>query len=222
MFFAAYKAVDKHQYNAMFNKLTKSATTDEYGNIVEAPVFKYRINNSVKNKIQVAGEETSADAFNYLLKKDKDFRNFVTDPDRMEAVFDKSRLKFKSYREGFKALETIRAKDANSITIADATIVYRLFNYVIPSDGNGDSKLAKDVLKQRKKLFSTLKEGGYGAILDTNDALYGGFKASAPVIVFDMANIAPKDVARSTIGEKRISDMAMVGIEILKKLEKVS
>ena len=34
-----------------------------------------------------------------------------------------------------------------------------------------------------------MKNRGYGAILDTNDALYGGFKATAPIIVFDMDNV---------------------------------
>lgn len=37
--------------------------------------------------------------------------------------------------------------------------------------------------------------------LDTNDAIYGGFKAKSPVIVFDMEQIVPKE-ALVFIGRK--------------------
>ena len=68
---------------------------------------------------------------------------------------------------------------------------------------------------QRTKFFKALKEAGYGAVLDTNDAIYGGFKAKSPVIVFDMGQVVPKDVYRTKIIDQKFSDLVLVGRKIL-------
>ena len=61
-----------------------------------------------------------------------------------------------------------------------------------------DPRMAKDVKTQQKKFFNKLKEKGYGAILDTNDSMYGGLKANAPVIVFDMDALIPQETMQTT------------------------
>lgn len=93
--------------------------------------------------------------------------------------------------------------------------VYRMFNYVIPYDGQGDARKGKDAYTQRTKFFNACKQAGYGAVLDTNDAIYGGFKAKSPVIVFDMESVVPKDVYRTKTSEQRFSQMVLVGRKAL-------
>ena len=93
-----------------------------------------------------------------------------------------------------------------------------MFNYVIPSDGTKEglsaetiASRASDVKSQREKLFSTLKKNGYGAVLDTNDSMYGAFKATSPVIVFDQDSIAFAGADRTTNMSKISSAWVLAG-----------
>ena len=214
MFYAAYNKMDKHLYNALFNKRIPQDVYDDNGqSLGKALCFKYRINNTALNDIRVASEDSSADAFLKLYGSNHDFQNFVNDPDRMQALFVDSKYKFKGYREASKALDSIR--QSHPPKESDLRTAYRMFNYVIPSDGAGNQRAAKDIATQRAKLFKQLKADGYGALLDTNDAIYGGFKANAPVIVFDMESVALKDAERTTMDEKIVSEMAFIGKKVL-------
>lgn len=89
-----------------------------------------------------------------------------------------------------------------------------MFNYALPADGGGNARVGKDVATQRAKFFNELKKNGYGAVLDTNDAIYGGFKASSPVIVFDMEQVIPKDIKETTVRDKRISGLVTIGRKV--------
>ena len=100
-------------------------------------------------------------------------------------------------------------------TSDDLQTVYRMFNYVIPYDGQGDSRKGRDMYNQRTKFFHACKEAGYGAVLDTNDAIYGGFKAKSPIIVFDMEQVVPKDVYRTNLTDQKFSTLVLVGRKLL-------
>lgn len=97
----------------------------------------------------------------------------------------------------------------------DIRNVYRMFNYVIPYDGAGNDRDGKDVANQRQKFFNSLKESGYSAVLDTNDAIYGGFKATAPVIVFDQSAVLLKGAEQTTLNSKKFSNLVFAGRKIL-------
>lgn len=216
MFYAAYKKLDKHQYNALFNRKIEGPIYDDDGTeIGTGSYYKYRINNKVKNNVKVASEDSGADAFIELYTSNRDFSNFVRDPNRMQSLFVNEKYKFKGYREAASALERIRSKDVADER--DLRTAYRMMNYVIPSDGSGDARKGKDIKTQRARLFNQLSKNGYGAMLDTNDAIYGGFKATAPVIVFNMENVVLADVARVTAQDKRISELAWAGRKVLGK-----
>jgi hypothetical protein len=53
-------------------------------------------------------------------------------------------------------------------------------------------------IKQRQKFFSKVKANGYDGILDTNDALYGGYKAEYPVIIVNQESMLPPSVMRTS------------------------
>lgn len=207
MFYATYKSLDKHQYNAMFNKKIKKEIRDESGKIVDViDAYKYKINNKVTSTIKGASEDESIGFFKKLYNDDADFKNFILDPKRMESMFDRSKYKFKGYREARASLLKLRRGKG---TEKDLNRVYRMFNYIIPY--SADSNRANDIRAQRSKFFKILKDSGFGAILDTNDSLYGGFHARKPVIIFDMDPIVKDSINKITDSDKAISYFANLG-----------
>lgn len=215
MFYATHDRWDKHKYNALFNRKIPETVYDKDGKPIGTGYFlKYRINNNLKKDIKVASEDSGAEVFRQLYKKDRDFYNFVNDYDRMQSYFTKDKYKFRGYRESRTVLEKL--KDS-SFTPSDRDLqkVYRMFNYVIPYDGQGDTRKGSDVYKQRTKFFKACKDAGYGAVLDVNDAIYGGYKAKSPVIVFDMEQVVLKDVNRVKLSDRRISRLAISGRTML-------
>lgn len=217
MFYASHTKLDKHQYNAWFNKPIDQKVYDSEGNDIGTGRFlKYEIDNSIKSDIKVASEDSAAEVFRNIYSKDRDFYNFVTDKNRMQKFFSDDRYRFKGYRESRDVLNKIRENNDYAPSFEDLQKIYRMFNYVIPYDGKGNARDAKDVLIQRTKFFNALKKEGYGAVLDTNDAIYGGFKARSPVIVFDMDQIIPKEVKRTKMSERYVSDLVTIGRKALR------
>lgn len=215
MFYATHNVLDKHQYNALFNSPIKKELYDHKGRPIGTGSFlKYRINNSIKNDIKVASEDSGSDLFVKLYKKDRDFYNFITDSKRMESYFVEDKYKFKGYRESKKAIDKLK-KPGYIPSENEVKSIYRMFNYVIPYDGAGDVRSGHDVAVQRAKFFKMAKEAGYGALLDTNDAIYGGFKARSPVIVFDMDKIVFKNIKMTKASSKKFSALVLAGRKIL-------
>jgi len=185
MFYATHHALDKHQYNALFNRPIPQTVYDKDGKAIGTGSFmKYRIDNSLKTDLKVASEDSGAKVFMDLYKKDRDFYNFVTDRERMQGYFVNDKYKFKGYREAAAVLGKMRRK-------------------------------GRDMYNQRTKFFHACKEVGYGAVLDTNDAIYGGFKAKSPIIVFDMEQVVPKDVYRTNLTDQKFSTLVLVGRKLL-------
>ena len=101
------------------------------------------------------------------------------------------------------------------ITESVLTSVKKLLGIDEGYDGQGDSRKGRDMYNQRTKFFHACKEAGYGAVLDTNDAIYGGFKAKSPIIVFDMEQVVPKDVYRTNLTDQKFSTLVLVGRKLL-------
>ncbi len=211
MFYATYKRADKDQYNALFNRKVPQDIYDEDGNkIGTGNFYKYKIDNTIGKDIKVASEDSCIDAFSNLFSKNRDFYNFVVDENRMQSHFVEDKYKFKGYRESRDVLNKLRSPGYTP-TSEDLGVIYRMFNYVIPSDGSGDNRKARDIAVQRAKFFNSLKKSGYSAVLDTNDAIYGGFKAKAPIIVFDQSSIISTKSYRTSTLSKRYSELAFIG-----------
>lgn len=208
MFYATVNKRDFDQYNTLFNSPTPKEIYDEGGiKLGTGKFLKFDIRNTAKTDIKVASEDSAADVFKKLYSKDRDFYNFVTDETRMRKYFVDEKYKFKGYRESRAILEKIQ-NEGYKPTENDVHALYRMFNYVIPYDGRGNAREAKDVLVNRTKFFKAMKEKGYGAVLDTNDGIYGGFKAKNPVIIFDMEQVVPKEVYQTKMSDKRVSTIS--------------
>lgn len=206
MFFATHTFLDKAQYNAMFNQRMPETIYDEDGNAIgTVNVLKWRIDNKLAKDMKVASEDSAAEVFRKLYSESRDFYNFVTDPDRMRSYFLESRYKFRGYRQSRAVLEKLDKMTDKTLSEKDVNTLYRMFNYVLPNDGSGNKRIAKDVLTNRTRFFNELKKRGYGAVLDTNDAIYGGFKAKSPIIVFDVESVVPDRVFRTNMASKEVA-----------------
>jgi len=215
MFYATHDKLDKHLYNALFNKKAPRTIYDDNGKPIGTGYFmKYRIDNSLNKDLKVASEDSGAKIFMGLYKKDRDFYNFVTDSNRMENYFVKDKYKFSGYRESRDILDKLK-NDSYTPTSDDLQKVYRMFNYVIPYDGGENKRGGKDVYNQRAKFFKACKDSGYGAVLDTNDAIYGGFKAKSPVIVFDIEHTIPNKIYETKMADSIVSKFITAGRKAL-------
>lgn len=207
MFYASHKLLDNNVYKALLNQPIPKDVFDENGNKIGTDkVYRFAIKNKLKNDVRVASEDSAAKIFADLYKKDRNFYNFVTDPNRMMKYFDPKRLGISGYREANKILEKMRETPDYIPSYKEMQTIYRLFNYVIPYDGGkgADARGAKDVLTQRTKFFKECKDAGYGAILDTNDSIYNSLHASSPIIVFDMEQVIPSEVKDTGFTDRTI------------------
>lgn len=212
MFYAVYEPGDKVQYGWLFNKKAPQPIYDDDGNEIGTGVFyKYKIRNTATSDIKVASQDSSQEIFNEIYKKDRDFYNFIRDPNRMMALFPDNEWKNKYYGEAKKTFDNL-TQNGGKPSENDMKMLYRLFNYIIPSDGHGNEKAGQDVAKQRAKFFKEAKKAGYGAVLDTNDAFYArALRANAPIIVFDMDAIVMKDARRTTVADVMASGLVNFG-----------
>ena len=202
MFYAVYKSEDLQQYLTMLNgPILYSLFNGTPSDISAEPDLKYEIRNLACRDILMACEDSAARVFAELFASNDDFRDFVVDPSRMQAHFKSVKYLFGGYRAARASLRRVRSAKGKP-SREDLARAYRIFNFVIPSDGDGDPGRAQDMDTQRETFFAAMRDAGYGATLDTNDALYGGFHASAPIIVFDRDSVVPQDV-RETAGTKR-------------------
>lgn len=211
-FFSAFKPRDVHEYNAIFNKKIDREIFDANGTSLGKKKFlKYRITSKLKKNMNVASEDSGIRAFTQLCKTDANFLDYIKDPNKMSGLIASGNhdiYKFKGYKEGKLALKRIQ-RPGYVPTQKDYNKVYRLFNYALPNQSKGTPEI-------RAKFFKLLKSQGYGGVLDTNDGLYGGFKASYPVIVFDMDNIVVDKIKQTKMSEVNSSKVAFV-VNLLKK-----
>lgn len=221
MFYASHKTLDNNVYKALLNKPAPKTLYDEKGNVIgTGTMYRKAIKNTLSSDVKVASEDSSAKLFAKLYKKDRDFYNFVTDPNRMEKYFDPNKYKYKGYGEAKVVLDKMKSDTKYTPSSEDLQKVYRIFNFVIPYDGRGgstgsgsggktDSRGASDVYNQRTKFFKELRDAGYGACLDVNDSLYNGLKATSPIIVFDMESVVPAGVKDTHLSDKAVGIMSL-------------
>lgn len=209
MFYAAHTEFDKHQYNVLFNQKL-GELRDVNGNIVGRDVYKVAIKNKIVSDMKIASEKSGTEAFSKLFGENEAVRQYVLDSGMMEKRFMdafKDRHIFKGYRESLAALKRVRANPQNA-SKRDIDLLYRLFNYTLP---NTDPA----TVSARTAFFSSLKDLGYSGCLDVNDALYGGFKATSPVIVFDQAKLFYEGFGQTTLSSKQFSATQLAAKKIL-------
>lgn len=209
MFYASHTKADNKRYNAMFNHKTLNDIYDETGHVVgKGKIYKYRISNELAKDIKIASQDTGSKVMRDMYSKDRDFYNFVRDPNRLEAYTKKMYIPDgKKYRDTLKKFQD----DDYTPTDRDLHTLYDTFNCVIPNTN-------KDVVNQRDKFFKRLKDDGYSAVLDINDAINHPLRSQSPIIVFDQTAYTLDSVRRTNFADVASSKaytagrMAMVGM----------
>ena len=95
----------------------------------------------------------------------------------------------------------------------DSKFVYDYFNLGLAGAWGGRDE-EKTQLKSR--FYNALKDKGYGAIRDVNDARYSGYRSKDPLIFFDVTKVATKKVSelpKSEINRKnRLASLRVEGL----------
>ena len=137
----------------------------------------HRVALKAEENIKVASRKKAADAFVDLYKNDPEFREG-----------------FKKNNELFKmAFGGIHKEAAGEMTDKQLRKVgYDAFNGGLSNHDSNANAIAK-------KFYDKLKEQGYDAIVDMNDKKYSGYRAKAPVIIFNSKNkLSVEKVAKMT------------------------
>ena len=209
MMYATHQKRDMTFYGAFFNTPIHELL-DKNGNIIGRGTFlKKQIKNTTIDPIRVASEDSGARVFIKLFRNDPDFSDFVLNPEKMLKRFDaapNNPRRFKGYRDSIRILE--RIKNSDNVSNSDLAKIYRLFNFVIPNTDEA-------TISQRAKFFNALYNAGFGAVLDTNDLIYGGFHARSPVIVFDMAKIVPSQIYQTTMKDRKLNILKALTNKVL-------
>lgn len=221
-FYAVYTNNDKHYFRSLFNKKVPAPIYDDKGNeIGTGKFYKYEIKNKAVKDIRIASEDSATDVFADLYSNNRDFYNFIADPNRMKKYIGDSRDHKGAYKYAKKALDKIQ--NGEDVSKKDIQDVYAYFNYVLPNDGRGDPKAGRDIAKQRAIFFKELSKKGYGGLLDTNDSLYGqDFNAKAPVIIFDPLSVVLTGAERTKPLKKLISDAVANGLILSRDIVKLN
>jgi len=191
-FFAAHTKRDINQYRKMFGKQKAKGELQAFN--------KFDITSKVVKDMKVAGEDASEKVFRDLFRNNDDFRDFVINDKRMMSNSFANRMKYKAYRQDRNFAKNMVGKKVDDITNKDINKAYKYFNFSIVSTPE-DAVKSLDLSRQKSKYFNAMKEKGYSGILDTNDAIYGGYKSQSPIIVFDQSAIAKKAVKQLTDNE---------------------
>ena len=225
MFYATYHPIDSKSFQYVLSGKLPRTIYDDDGNEIGTGLMARNINLSTTalKDIKVASEDSSASSFSDLFKKDKDFRDFVLNDNRLSKYFDAAGKGFtdksKDYNDAKLSLDRMK-KNPDKVSDSDLKNIYKLFNYVIPYDGgvgaDANPKGGQDVYKQRTKFFKELKNKGYGACLDTNDALYTkNMSVTNPVIIFDMNQVVKNEAEDIKTTDRITGAMATIGRKVL-------
>lgn len=192
-FYGAYKKGDRTKYKGMYGKQIKMQGGD---------VHKMTLN--VNEDVKIASRRKAEDAFMDLYKNDEEFRN----------AFKQSNNRFVVFGANERARK-IHATAAGEMTDRQLRKAgYEAFNIgLVNHDKNGNIAA--------KKFYDKLKSQGYDAVIDINDKKYSGYKAKAPVIVFNKGNkISLADVKQMTdeqiMSNAKKAAAAIYGPEVIK------
>ena len=194
-FYAAYKPIDRMKYRGMLGQ--------QRVNLIGGKV--YDISTKATKDIKIASHKTAEDVFSKLYKKSPEFRDSVktTFTDK----YDGPGL----FRSPMQNIVTRKFLNGSSNPTEKKHIknAFNAFNMALSGE-------QKDPLAANK-FYSELKKRGYSAIYDLNDQKFSGYRANAPVLVFDTASVVKdkvKELKKEGLRYDAIgSDFALRGAE---------
>mgnify|MGYP004527023025 FL=1 len=169
-FYAAYKSGDKMKYKGLYgmNIKIQNLLSGEGSNVINTSI-------KVTKDMKIANGKTGEKLFSNLYKNNSDYR------DNVNYIFSQwsDLMKVNPGKGG--SMWRKAERDLNNGKMSKN--VYRAFNTMLVDRSN-------EGMKAREIFYNELKSKGYDGIMDVNDALYSGYKAKSPVIIFNGANKA--------------------------------
>lgn len=193
-FYAAAGARDKTIYKGLYGMQKAMTGGDVYAHTV-----------NVNKDIKVAPRQAAIEEFRKLYESNSDFRKGVDE--NLNAFNDQfAPLKASLPKQATLFENAVRDARNTRSSARDYSNMYDAFNVGLANHG---SKLqtSKAVDESHKVFYNTLKNKGYGAIVDRNDNKYSGFKANSPYIVFDHENVGRESVRQLGFGEIALNNM---------------
>ena len=216
-YYATYDKLDNAQFRKMFNSPKPQPIFDENGKQIGVnKVYKMNAKTVAKSDIKVASADSQGKAFRQLYENDRDFYNFVRDSSRLIGYIKDTPWGWiididGPGNSGKSAVSKMQKKSNYVPSEKELNSLCRIFTTTLPNDGTvwkgakdtgvKNESIAKDMATQRAKFFKQLKNNGYGAFLDIYDAVDHRFNANAPVVVFDMNAVIPKEVQQLTLSD---------------------
>jgi hypothetical protein len=198
-FYASLNNRDNTKYRGLYG--------NQLGGLTDKHVYETKI--KALSSIKVASKKNAADAFNQMLKDDKESAKAISEHlNNLELVTPGQQ---KTLAKARLALQNGKI-DKN---------VYEAFNLSLTDHSSEKADTAA------KKFYDVLKKKGYGAIQDINDMKYSGYNTKSPVIVFDGPKSLVVDKVREVGAAEIQKDMAkgyadIMGTNLLKTGAKVT
>ena len=184
-FYAAHKTKDRIIYKGLYgNQIARNPFNSANG------VFD--VTTKATKAMKVPSRRDAAKVFSDLYKSDPDFkRAFESNVSTFNAQIglgDKQRRVFKTASKAMSDKELLKEG-------------YDAFNIGLVNHSPGAASA-------NQKFYDKLKSLGYNAVLDVNDSKYSGFKANAPVIVFDTESVVKESVKKLTESQLQKNEIA--------------
>ena len=154
----------------------------------------HQLSFETQGSIKVPTTKNAARIMGDLMKEDSAFRS--------DAVKSLENARKSMPRPQQKSLlmraERIIKKDPSKLTDNDKKTLYKGLNLTLTYHNDYDNNV-------QTKLYSKLKNKGYGALLDINDRSYSSYHANKPLIILDDGKVKLNNI--SEISDKKVSEL---------------
>ena len=170
--YASFEKIDNLNYsdNIGYKLLNKAKENKAFGDKSEANIYK--LVSNAKN-MKIASERSAKQTFSELYKNDKDFNEYTNNIVKLT-------------KNGLFANGKVYSKAENG----DISSLYKVFNKYAPlmTSAEGINDAGKSTaFSMNNKFYSALKNKGYSALYDMNDA---GKLTNSPIVIFDSNSIS--------------------------------
>lgn len=180
---------DRDKYRALFSKNMKANQNPMFASGA-SDSYKKEAVLKARHNIKVASEKNAEKNFIKMLSKDKKVRgSFVNDlknkglSETMQEIWAPE-----YYRKTIPAVDKFvnNNGDVNKLSNDEKKDLYRYFNYNFVNHNKYESV--------QKQFMNNMAKKGYGAVVDSNDAVQGGFNTKSAAIMFNSKNIKMAEV----------------------------
>lgn len=181
-FYATYKKDDVDKYAGLFGKNLSDRAKHEGADTPD--IHQLRIKNV--DKLKVPSEQNAAHIVGNLMSEPEfnaDLRESITDS-KSKMLRPQQQMMFNT------ALKSMDRYDrGEKLTERDEANIYKAFNLTLVNHNDKE-------IRAQNRFYDELKQNGYSAILDVNDASFSSYHAKSPVIIFDTDKVQLQSVTR--------------------------